>query len=272
MNTVHKKYHTLQEILENLQSAVIAFSGGVDSTFLLRVAKNILKENIIAVTFRSEIIPQSEIEEAQSLVSEFGVRHIIIGSDILHHEPFIANDKQRCYYCKKIIFSDLSEIAKEHNLKHIIEGSNADDAHDYRPGRKVLKEMNILSPLAQAGLTKEEIRKLSRKMGLPTWNKPALACLATRIPYGTPITKEKIKRISKCEQFLHELGFEQVRVRDHETIARIEIPLSDISELIKEEKSSAVTAAFKNQGFKYICADIEGYRTGSMNEVLNNEK
>jgi len=272
MNTVHKKYHTLRGILDDLQSAVIAFSGGVDSTFLLRVAKDMLTENIIAVTFRSEIIPQTEIEEAQSLASEFGVKHIIINSAILHHKPFIANDKQRCYYCKKFLFSELSDIAKKNNLKHIIEGSNADDAHDYRPGSKVLKEMNILSPLAMAGLTKEEIRKLSRKMGLPTWNKPALACLATRIPYGIPISKDKIKRIAECEQLLHELGFKQARVRDHETIARIEIPQSDISRLVKEKISSAVTTAFKKQGFKYICADIEGYRTGSMNEVLNNEK
>jgi len=272
MNTVHKKYHKLKGILESLQSAVIAFSGGVDSTFLLRAAKEMLKANIITVTFRSEIIPQSEIEDAKSLASELGVKHIIIDSDILHHKPFLSNDNQRCYYCKKFIFSELSDIAKKNNLKYIIEGSNADDAHDYRPGRKVLNEMNILSPLAQAGLTKEEIRKLSRKMGLPTWNKLALACLATRIPYGTPITKDKIRRISICEQFLHELGFKQVRVRDHQTIARIEIPQSDIKKLVKTKNSSAITARFKDQGFKYVCADIEGYRTGSMNEVLNNEK
>ncbi|MFO7889532.1 MAG: ATP-dependent sacrificial sulfur transferase LarE [bacterium] len=270
MNTVEKKYNELQKILRSLHSAVIAFSGGVDSTFLLWVAKKIFKENITAVTFKSEIIPQSEIEDAKSLTVEFGVKHIIIDSDILDHKPFISNDKERCYYCKKFIFSGLSKIAESHNLKYIIEGSNADDVHDYRPGRKVLLEMNIQSPLAQAGLTKKEIRKLSRKIGLSTWNKPALACLATRIPYGIPITVNKISRINKCEQFLLELGFKQVRVRDHDSIARIEIPNPDLPELLKIKNSSAVVKKFKDQGFNYICADLEGYRSGSMNEVIKN--
>lgn len=272
MNTINKKYHRLQDILQSLQSAVLAFSGGVDSTFLLWAAKKVLGENLLAVTFKSEIIPQFEIEKTKTLTAKLEVQHLVMDIPILNHKPFIDNDKKRCYHCKKFIFSELVKIAENRKFKHIIEGSNADDAHDFRPGRKALQEMNILSPLSQAGLTKKEIRKLSRKMGLSTWNKPPLPCLATRVPYGTPITKDRIKRIEQCEQFLREKGFKQVRVRDHGYIARIEIPDSDLSDLLKNKKTSSLIKKFKDQGFTYICVDMEGYRSGSMNEVIKNEQ
>ncbi len=272
MNTIDRKYNTLQKILGDLPSAVIAFSGGVDSTFLLGTAKKILPDNLLALTFKADIIPSSEIKQAISLAASLKVKHIIIDSDILSHHSFIINDPNRCYVCKKLIFSEIVRIAQSRNLKYIMEGSNADDARDYRPGRKVLREMNILSPLAQAGLTKKEIRTLSRKMGLPTWDKPALACLATRIPYGTVITKDKIKRIDHCEQYLHNQGFTQVRVRDHGYLARLEIPKSEIKKLLNQKISSAVVKEFKNQGFTYICTDLEGYRSGSMNEVIEDAK
>lgn len=272
MNTIDKKYQHLQDILQGLQSAVIAFSGGVDSTFLLWAAKKALGNNLLTVTFKSEIIPQCEIEATKTLTAELGVQHLIRELPILNHQSFVDNDQQRCYHCKKFIFSELVQIAHNRSFRHIIEGSNADDAHDYRPGRKALQEMNILSPLTEANLSKKEIRKLSRKMGLPTWNKPPLPCLATRIPYGTPITKDKIRRIAHCEQILHENGFKQVRVRDHGTLARIEIPRSEFPKLFNDNNSSTLIEKFKNQGFTYICADLEGYRSGSMNEVIKNEQ
>lgn len=271
MDSIDKKYNKLEKILNTLDSAIIAFSGGVDSTFLLWAAKKILKKNIIAVTFKSEIIPQSEIQEAKTLASEFNVKHIIIDSDILNHELFISNNQDRCYYCKKFIFSEIVTIAQSNNIKHVIEGSNADDAYDFRPGRRVLKEMNIKSPLAQAGLTKKEIRTLSHEMGLSTWNKPPLACLATRIPYGIKITRDKIKRINKCEQFLIDKGFKQVRVRDYGSIVRIEVPKNELNKLLEDKISQAIVKKFKDYGFNYICADMEGYRSGSMNEVIKDE-
>ena len=262
------KLSTLKTILKEMGSVCVAFSGGVDSTFLLKVASDVLSDRALAVTAVSPIHPAFEIADSENLAKQFGVRHFLVESDELKLDTFLRNPPDRCYLCKKQIFSNLLNVAKEHGISCVADGSNLDDEGDYRPGMKALKELGIRSPLREAGLTKQEIRELSKELGLTTWDWPSMACLASRIPYGQPITMEALKRVEISEQKLRDLGFRQVRVRDHGSVARIEISQSQ-KPLFNDEKLSAeIVSALKKAGYRYVTLDLEGYRTGSLNEVL----
>jgi len=269
LNIKKEKLNNLRNILSEMGSVLIAYSGGVDSTFLLKVAREELGNKVIAVTVKSEIHHLSEITIAKKMVQKFKVKHLFIDIDILSNKEFINNPKERCYICKKEIFSRISEIAKELNLTFVADGSNYDDLDDYRPGMKAIRELKIRSPLQEALLTKDDIRLLSKEMDLPTWDKPSNSCLATRIPYGDKITLEKLKRIEKAEGFFHDLGIEQVRVRCHNKLVKIEVGEKDLLFLMEEDLRKKIISKLKQLGFIYITLDLQGYRTGSMNEELN---
>ena len=263
------KLERLRERVRVIGSAVVAFSSGVDSTFLLRVAHEELGERVVAATIRSHTFPKRELDEAAAFCRAEGVRHKIIDSEELDIPGFAENPPDRCYHCKRELFSKLLAFARENGLAAVLEGSNLDDDGDYRPGRRAIRELGIVSPLHEAGLTKAEIRALSREMGLPTSNKPSFACLASRFPYGERITAAALERVEKAEQWLLDagLGLTQLRVRSHGNLARIEVPSDAIPRLAAH--AAEIAAAFKELGFAYITLDLRGYRTGSMNEVLH---
>lgn len=263
------KMENLKDKLRRMGRVVIAFSGGVDSTFLVKVAYEVLGKNVIAVTAASSTYPKTELEEAKRLARLIGVRHIIVNSEETEVENFKQNPPNRCYYCKKELFSRLKEIAKKEKINYVLDGTNYDDLTDFRPGMKALRELNIISPLKDAKLTKEDIRNLSKLMNLDTWDKPACACLASRFPYGIRITKERLDRVEKAEAVIRNLGIRQLRVRYHNEIARIEVNKKDMQLLL--EHSDSIVKKFKELGFIYVTLDMEGYRTGSLNEVLRNE-
>ena len=265
------KLEHLRAALREIGSAVVAFSSGVDSTFLLRVAHEELGERVVAATIRSHTFPKRELDEAAAFCRAEGVRHKIIDSEELDIPGFAENPPDRCYHCKRELFSKLLAFARENGLAAVLEGSNLDDDGDYRPGRRAIRELGIVSPLHEAGLTKAEIRALSREMGLPTSNKPSFACLASRFPYGERITAAALERVEKAEQWLLDagLGLTQLRVRSHGNLARIEVPSDAIPHLAA--RAAEIAAVFKDFGFAYVALDLRGYRTGSMNEVLNHE-
>ena len=249
-----------------MESVAIAFSGGVDSTFLLRVAQTVLDDKVLAVTAESETSPRHEIEDARRLAAEFGVRHLIIQSDELKSPEFVKNPVDRCYICKKSRFSAIFGLAHEHGLTWVADGSNIDDQSDYRPGMKAVLELGVRSPLLEAGLSKADVRLLSRRLGLSTWDKPAYPCLATRIPYGTPITAEKLRQVDAAEEFIRSRSItRQVRVRHYGDTARIEVAEEDIANLLESETRRHVVSFIKNLGFRFVTLDLEGYRTGSLN-------
>ena len=267
-----EKVKRLKEILRRLRKVLIAYSGGVDSTFLLKISVDTLgKENVIAVTARSETYPLREYEFAKRFCSLLGVRHIVIKTSELKIKGFRKNPPERCYFCKKELFSKLKEIAKKYSIKYVLDGSNYSDTSDYRPGFKAKKEMGIKSPLIEARLTKKEIREFSKRLNLPTKDKGSFACLASRFPYGEEITKEKLKMIDKAEDYIYKLGFKEFRVRYHnldgKSLARVEINKNEFSKL-NPEVFERIFKYFKRIGFDFVTLDLEGYKRGKMNRFL----
>jgi uncharacterized protein len=271
MNAEHKLNH-LKNQLKDMEGVAVAFSGGVDSTFLLKIAHDVLQDRVVAVTARSSTYPEREFREAAEFVRRQGIDHVVIQSDELDIEGFADNPPNRCYLCKHDLFSKIRDVAARKGLKYVIEGSNVDDLGDYRPGMKAIRELGIASPLREAGLTKEDIRQLSMAMGLPTWDKPAFACLSSRFPYGHRITKEKLHMVDQAEQYLLDQGFRQVRVRHHGDMARIEVSAEERSRFFNTELMDRVHETFKTLGFAYTALDLKGYRTGSLNEVIDTSK
>jgi uncharacterized protein len=260
----------LDRILDSIGTLVIAFSGGVDSTFLLKTAADVLgADKVLAVTARSATYPTSELEEARRTATAFGVPHEEIDSDELQIEQFAQNPPNRCYYCKKELFSKLLDVAQRKGYHAVADGTNADDAHDHRPGRKAAAELGIHSPLLEAGLTKDDIRTLSREIGLTTWDKGSFACLASRFPYGNSITEEKLRQVGQAEEVLREAGFRQFRVRHHGTVARIEVAPEEMARFHDEQFAARIVREVKKAGYAYVTLDLEGYRTGSMNETYH---
>ena len=264
----YAKLEELKKYLLELQSVAVAFSGGVDSAFLLKVAHDVLKENAVAITVDADFFPKREYDESIEFCNKEGIRQYFCLIDVLETEAFKSNPPNRCYFCKKNLFSEIRALAFEKGISYITEGSNMDDDKDYRPGMKAVKELGILSPLKKVGLLKKEIRFLSKELGLPTWDKPSYACLASRFVYGDEITKEKLLMVEKSEQLLYELGFRQFRVRVHGSMARIEILPQEFDKLMEETVRQKITDAFKEYGFSYVSLDLTGYRTGSMNETI----
>ena len=262
------KLAVLEEYLGSLKKAAVAFSGGVDSAFLLKVAHNILGSNVIAVTAKPYSFPERELEETKAFCKETGIQHFICKVDELGIDGFSKNPPDRCYLCKKELFGKIKEIAQEHGILNVAEGSNMDDCGDYRPGMAAIHELGIKSPLQKAGLYKTEIRKLSKDMELKTWEKPSFACLSSRFAYGEHITKEKLAMVDKAEQLLFDKGFRQARVRIHGRMARIEVLPDEIEKLARKDIREEIVLKLKSYGFTYISMDLEGYRTGSMNEVF----
>lgn len=266
------KLQNLREILQGMDSLLLAYSGGVDSTFLLKVATDVLGEKVLAVTAVSPTYPQEEHQAACEIARLLGARHISISTDELEDPNFCGNPPERCYYCKQELFRKLKHIASREGISFVVDASNLDDCSDYRPGRKAAEEIGVRSPLIEAGLSKQEIRNFSRELGLPTWDKPSMACLASRFPYGETITPEKLVRVEQAEKLLRALGFRQVRVRSHGKLARIEVDADRLSELAAPGLRQKVVNALKEMGFVYVTLDLQGYRTGSLNEALPREK
>ena len=261
------KLDALKKYFADLQNIVIAFSGGVDSTFLLKVAYDALGDRVIAVTARSASFPQRELNEAIDFCRSEGIRHIVVVSEELDIDGFSHNPVNRCYLCKHELFEKILAIAEQNNIRYVAEGSNMDDEGDYRPGLQAVVELQIKSPLREVGLNKEEIRAYSRQLGLRTWNKQSFACLSSRFPYGEEITAKKLGMVDRAEQFLMDLGFCQLRVRIHGEIARIEVLPDEFEKILSCRER--ITRAFKEYGFHYVTIDLQGYRTGSMNEILD---
>ncbi len=262
------KMEALEKSLRSMGSVLVAFSGGVDSTFLAAVAQAVLGDRALAVTAESPSLPRHELEEARRLAELIGIRHRVVRSNEMSLPAFVHNAPDRCYHCKTELFGLLAEIARAEGLKQIVDGSNTDDAGDYRPGQQAAREKGIRSPLAEAGFGKKDIRAASERMGLPTADKPSFACLASRFPYGTQITEEKLRAVERAESALRLMGFTQVRVRAHDELARIELDPGEIERALSADFRFRIVEAVKSAGFKYVTVDLQGYRTGSMNETL----
>lgn len=264
MDTAHEKQEKLKEYFKSMVSVAVAFSAGVDSTYMLKVAHDVLGDNVIAVTASSCSFPKRELDEAKRFCEKEGIRHIVCTSEELDIDGFRNNPKNRCYLCKTELFTKIKQIAAENSIACIAEGSNMDDNGDYRPGLTAVKELGIYSPLRHVGLYKDEIRQLSKELGLNTWNKQSFACLSSRFVYGEQINEEKLGMVDKAEQRLLDLGFRQVRVRIHGKSARIEVGKDELIKLF--ENAESIAEYLKSLGFDYVTADLEGYRTGSMNK------
>lgn len=267
---INEKLDKLIRMLQEMETVAIGFSGGVDSSFLAAAAQRVLGDKAVAVTAYSATLPDAERLEAVDVARQIGIRHILLPISELDSTEFVANTPERCYFCKKERFGSLKKWADEHNIAWVLEGSNADDKSDYRPGMKAVDELTgVRSPLLEAGITKEEIRLLSKEWGVPTWNKPSAACLSSRVAYGLPITADRLKQIELAENCIKQFCSGQVRVRHHDNLARIEVSPEDISTLAAPDKAVHINKELRKLGFMYVTLDLSGYRMGSMNDVLN---
>ena len=261
-----QKMDQLKTILSSMGSVIVAYSGGIDSTFLVKIAQDILGDSVTAVIMISPTLPKRELEDARKIAGNLGIKLVETESQEMDLPDFLANSRQRCYFCKDHSYDLLNKYAADNNIQNMIDGSNADDVSDHRPGQQAALEQGVRSPLQEAGLTKEEIRKLARTLNLPNWDKPASACLSSRIPYGIKITPSLLKQIEEAEEFLFNLGFHELRVRHHGDIARIEVPLVVFDQVM--ENRSEIINYFTELGFSYTTLDLTGFRSGSMNEVI----
>lgn len=266
--TTRRKYSRLRAILGRMKGALVAYSGGVDSTLLLKTALDVPVRPLLAVIAASETYPGKEIVAAKALARRLGIGPRVIRTRELENPDFAANPPERCYHCKKELFGALAAIAREEGVPFVLDGANRDDRLDFRPGSRAGRELGVRSPLKEAGLTKAEIRELSRRLGLPTWDKPSMACLASRFPYGDRIEPKGLRRVGAAEDVLRRLGFGQLRVRHHGTVARIEIAPEEFPRAVGKAAAGRIVSALKKLGYRYVTLDLEGYRTGSMNEVL----
>ena len=262
-----EKRERLVSIINGFGSLIVAFSGGVDSAFLLAIAHKLLKKNVVAISATSPIHPSREIEYSKKFADNLGIKHILLKSREINHSGFMANKKDRCYICKKLLFEDILKIATDMGIATIAHGANLDDLDDFRPGLSAAKEMGVVAPLIDAGLTKDNIRSLSKDMNLSTWNKPAMACFATRIPYGTPLTQKALSMIEQAENTIIDLGFKTCRVRCHGKVARIEIDPVDFEKILNEQIRLVINNKLKALGFSYVALDMEGYVSGSLNII-----
>ncbi len=266
--TLAAKYQHLQQLIKKMKRVLIAFSGGVDSTLLLKVAKDTLDDQVLAVTAVSETTPRHEQMDAERLARELEAAHLMVDTHEMQIPEFVKNPENKCYTCKKYRFGKLIELARKEDYRFVLDGGNLDDHSDYRPGIKATHELGVLSPLAEAGFSKQDVRELSKQLNLPTWNKPSYACLASRIPYHSQITAKKLKQVDDGEEFLRNLGFSgQIRVRHHNNLARLEIDSRDLPQIIQSELRNKVIEHFRALGFTYVALDLEGYSMGSLNRL-----